>query len=183
MTGGGLTGPFHDLLEGDRAGRRRSRCGTAFPLPWEIKTNYKISIRSSECSINGTWELQKPQKPDFIIFPPASDIENLFQPPDLSGIDLSNPALDVCEAIVALFEGIIKTIDAIVKLIGDIIKMLVSPSTYLDPPGALLAGDDGLGHGQQDARGAGAHRFLRASPGRLLSRTASFACPRRSTCR
>ena len=37
---------------------------------------------------NGTWELQKPKKPDFIIFPPASDIENLFQPPDLSGIDL-----------------------------------------------------------------------------------------------
>ena len=34
------------------------------------------------------------------------DIENLFQPPDLSGIDLSNPALDVCEAIVALFEAI-----------------------------------------------------------------------------
>ena len=130
LTGGGLTGPFHDLLEAI-APAAPFPVRTGFPTPWEIKTNYKILYSFFRILFNGTWELQKPQKPDFIIFPPASDIENLFQPPDLSGIDLSNPALDVCEAIVALFEAIIKTIDAIVKLIGDIIKMLVSPSTYL----------------------------------------------------
>ena len=43
-------------------------------------TLYKLNF-------NGTWELQKPRKPDFIIFPPASDFTNLFQPPDLSGMN------------------------------------------------------------------------------------------------
>ena len=59
------------------------------------------------------------------------DVRYLTQPPDLSGIDSSNPLVDVCEAIVALFEAIVKTIDAIIKLVGDIIKMLASPGSYL----------------------------------------------------
>jgi hypothetical protein len=91
---------------------------------------YKILYTFFRIFYNGNWELEKPRKPDFIIFPPASDVENLFQPPDLSGIDSFNPALDVCEAIVALLEAVVKAIDAVVKLIGDIIKMLSSPGTY-----------------------------------------------------
>jgi hypothetical protein len=129
LTGGGLTQPFHDLLEAI-APAPPFPVRKGFPLPWEIKTTYKILYTFFRVFYNGNWELQKPQKPDVIIFPPASDIENLFQPPDLSGIDSSNPALDVCEAIVALFEAVIKAIDAVVKLIGDIIKMLVSPFTF-----------------------------------------------------
>jgi len=130
LTGSGLPKPFHDLLEAI-APAPPFPVRKGFPLPWEVKTIYKIVYTFFRLMYNGTWELEKPRKPDFIIFPPASDIENLFQPPDLGGVDWSNPVLDVCEAIVALFEAIIKTIDAIVKLIGDIIKMLVSPSTYV----------------------------------------------------
>jgi hypothetical protein len=132
LTGGGLTGPFKDLLDAI-APAAPFPVRKGFPTPWEMKTIYKILYSFFRLLFNGTWELEKPRKPDFIIFPPASDIENLFQPPDLSGIDSSNPALDVCEAIVALVEAVIKTIDAIIKLIGDIIKMLVSasPGDYL----------------------------------------------------
>jgi len=130
LTGGGLTKPFHDLLEAI-APAAPFPVRTGFPTPWEVKTIYKILYTFFRLLFNGTWELEKPRKPEFIIFPPASDIENLFQPPDLSGIDSSNPVVDVCEAIVALFEAIVKTIDAVVKLIGDIIKMLASPSSYL----------------------------------------------------
>ncbi len=132
LTGAGLPKPFHDLLE-QIAPAPPFPVRRGFPLPWEIKTIYKILYTFFRIFYNGNWELEKPQKPDFIIFPPASDIENLFQPPDLSGIDFSNPALDVCEAIVALFEAVIKEIDTVIKLIGDIVKMLVSadPLNYL----------------------------------------------------
>ena len=129
LTGGGLNKPFQDLLTAI-APTPPFPVRKGFPLPWEIKTTYKILYTFFRLLFNGTWELQKPQKPDFVIFPPASDVENLFQPPDLSGIDSSNP-IDVCEAIVSLFEYIVKSIDAVIKLVGDLIKMLVSPSTYL----------------------------------------------------
>jgi hypothetical protein len=101
-----------------------------FPLPWQVKTIYKIMITFYRLSYNGTWELEKPRKPDFIIFPPASDISNLLQPPDLSGIDPSNPIDDICGVFIALFEWAIKTIGAAVQLIEDLIKMLVSPLSY-----------------------------------------------------
>ena len=129
LTGDGLTKPFHDLLEAI-APAPPFPVRKGFPLPWEIKTTYKILYTFFRIFYNGNWELEKPQKPDFIIFPPASDVENLFQPPDLSGVDFSNPALDVCEAIIALFEAAIKEIEAAVQLIGDIIKMLASPGSY-----------------------------------------------------
>ncbi len=130
VTGDGLPGAFHDLLQSIAPAPPFS-VRRGFPLPWEIKTIYKVMYSYYRLVYNGTWELQKPRKPDFIIFPPASDVENLFQPPDLSGIDSSNPVVDLCELIIALVESVVKTIEAIGKLIGDIIKMLVSPSTYL----------------------------------------------------
>jgi hypothetical protein len=96
-----------------------------------MKTIYKIMITFYRLSFNGTWELEKPRKPDFIILPPASDFENLLQPPDLSGIDPSNPVDDICGLFIALIEWAVKSIEAAVKLVEDLIKMLVSPSTYL----------------------------------------------------
>jgi hypothetical protein len=129
LTGGGLDRPFADLLKAIAPAPPFS-VRKGFPLPWEIKTIYKLMYSYYRLVYNGTWELQKPQKPDFIILPPASDIENLFQPPDLSGVDSSNPIVDICEAIIALFEWVIKEIEAAIQLIGDLIKMLVSPFTY-----------------------------------------------------
>ncbi|MDQ2777128.1 MAG: hypothetical protein M3Y57_19745 [Acidobacteriota bacterium] len=82
-------------------------------------------------SFNGTWELEKPRKPSVFIFPPPSDVENLLQPPDLSGIDLSNPVDDVCGLFLALIEQAIKSIDAAIKLVEDLIKLAASPATYL----------------------------------------------------
>ena len=102
-----------------------------FPMPWQIQTMYRIMISYYKFSFEGSWELQKPRKPDFVIVPPASDIENLFQPPDFSGVDSSNPIVDVCEAIVALVEWAFKELGAAAKLAGDLVKMAASPGTYL----------------------------------------------------
>jgi hypothetical protein len=129
VTGGGLDRPFDDLLQAI-APAPPFPVRKGFPLPWEVKTIYKIMYSYYRLVYNRTWELQKPQKPDFIILPPASDIENLFQPPDLSGVDSSNPVADVCAAIVALFEWVVKEIGAAVKLVEDLIKMVLSPFTY-----------------------------------------------------
>jgi hypothetical protein len=101
-----------------------------FPLPWQIQTTYRIMISFYKFSYNGTWELQKPAKPDFIIFPPASDFSNLLQPPDLSGVDSSNPLVDLCELFIALIEWAFKEIGAVGQLVGDLIKMVASPGSY-----------------------------------------------------
>ena len=101
-----------------------------FPLPWQVKTIYKVLYSFYRLSYNGSWSMEKPRKPDFIIVPPPSDISNLLQPPDLSGIDPSNPVDDVCGSFIALFDWAIKSIGAAVQLVEDLIKMLVSPSTY-----------------------------------------------------
>ena len=130
VTGHGMDRPFSELLDAI-APKPGFSVPAGFPLPWQIQTIYKIMISFYKFSFNGTWELQKPRKPDFIILPPASDIENLLQPPDFSGVDSSNPFVDVCAAIVALFEWAVKELEAAVKLAEDLIKMLVSPSTYL----------------------------------------------------
>jgi len=130
VTGHGLDRPFNDLLTAI-APKPTFPVPEGFPLPWQIQTIYKIMITFYKFQFNGTWELQKPRKPDFIIFPPASDFENLLQPPDFSGADSSNPVEDICSDIIALFEWAIKELEAAVKLAEDLIKMLVSPSTYL----------------------------------------------------
>jgi hypothetical protein len=130
VTGSAPNKPFPELLK-DIAPTPPFRVDVGFPLPWQVKTIYRIMISFYKFSYNGTWELQKPAKPDFIIFPPASDFENLLQPPDLSGVDSSNPIADVCALFVALIEWAVKTLEAAGKLIGDLIKMLASPGSYL----------------------------------------------------
>ena len=130
VTGHGLDQPFHDLLEGI-APTPDFAVPHGFPMPWQIQTMYRIMISYYKFSFEGSWELQKPKKPDFIIVPPASDIENLFQPPDFSGVDSSNPLVDVCEALIALVEWAAKELGAAVQLAGDLIKMAASPGTYL----------------------------------------------------
>jgi hypothetical protein len=130
VTGSGPDRPFPELLK-DIAPTPPFFVRTGFPLPWQVKTIYKIMITFYRISFNGTWEMEKPRKPDFIIFPPASDFENLLQPPDLSGIDPSNPIDDICGVFIALIEWAIKSIEAAGKLIEDLIKMLASPGSYL----------------------------------------------------
>jgi hypothetical protein len=129
VTGHALDRPFKELLH-DIAPPSKVPVPRGFPLPWQIQTIYRIMISFYKFSFNGTWELEKPRKPDFIIVPPASDIENLFQPPDFSGVDSSDPIEDLCAVFVALFEWAIKELDAAFTLAGDLVKMAVSPSTY-----------------------------------------------------
>jgi len=129
VTGSGPDRPFPELLK-DIVPPPPFPVRNGFPLPWQVKTIYKIMITFYRLSFNGTWELEKPRKPDFIIFPPPSDIENLLQPPDLSGIDPSNPVDDICGLFIALVQWAIKNIDAAIKLAEDLIKMLASPASY-----------------------------------------------------
>ncbi|MFL6303350.1 MAG: zinc dependent phospholipase C family protein [Candidatus Sulfotelmatobacter sp.] len=130
VTGSAPNKPLPELLN-DIAPAPPFHVDTGFPLPWQVKTIYRIMITFYKFVYNGTWELQKPAKPDFIIFPPASDFENLLQPPDLSGIDTSNPIDDICGLFIALIEWAVKTIEAAGQLVGDLIKMLASPGSYL----------------------------------------------------
>jgi hypothetical protein len=130
VTGSGPDRPFPELLK-DIAPTPPFPVAKGFPLPWQMQTIYRIMITFYKFSFNGTWEMEKPRKPDFIIFPPASDFENLLQPPDLSGIDPSNPVDDICGLFIALIQWAMKSIDAALKLIEDLIKMLASPGTYL----------------------------------------------------
>jgi hypothetical protein len=130
VTGSAPNKPIPELLN-DIAPAPPFEVRKGFPLPWQIQTIYRIMISFYKFSYNGTWELQKPTKPDFIIFPPASDFENLLQPPDLSGIDPSNPIDDICGLFIALIEWAVKTIEAAGQLLGDLIKMLASPGSYL----------------------------------------------------
>lgn len=129
VTGSAPNRPFPELLK-DIAPPPPFSVRKGFPLPWQVKTIYKIMISFYKFMYNGTWELEKPTKPDFIIFPPASDFENLLQPPDLSGIDPSNPVDDVCGLFIALIEWAVKTLEAAGQLVGDLIKMAASPGTY-----------------------------------------------------
>jgi hypothetical protein len=130
ITGHGLDRPFQELLDGI-APKPDFNVPHGFPMPWQIQTMYRIMISFYKFSFEGSWELQKPRKPDFVIVPPWSDVENLFQPPDFSGVDSSNPIVDICEAIVALVEWAVKELGAAAQLAGDLVKMAASPGTYL----------------------------------------------------
>ncbi len=129
LTGDGIPEPVGDLVQAI-APTPPFVVRHGFPMPWQIKTTYKIMYTYYRLVYNGTWELEKPKAPDFIIFPPVSDFTDLLQPPDLSGVDSSNPVVDLCELLVALVEWAIKEVEAAIKLVGDLIKMLVSPFTY-----------------------------------------------------
>ena len=134
-TGHGLDQPFNDLLQGIAPNPPKPEFDVpvpaGFPLPWQIQTMYQTMMFYYKFTFEGSWELQKPRKPDFVIVPPWSDVENLFQPPDFSGVDSSNPAVDVCEAIIALVEWGIKELGAAATLAGDLVKMAASPGSYL----------------------------------------------------
>lgn len=130
VTGAGSDKPFPELLAGI-APNPTIDVPVGFPLPWQVQTIYRIMITFYKLSFRGTWEMEKPRKPDFIIFPPASDFQNLFQPPDLSGIDPTNPVDDICGLFVALVDWALKSLEAAGKLVEDLIKMAVSPATYL----------------------------------------------------
>ncbi|MEP7053882.1 MAG: zinc dependent phospholipase C family protein [Actinomycetota bacterium] len=129
VTGHGLDRPFQEILDGIAPPPPFS-VPKGFPLPWEVQTAYRLMISLYKLNFNGSWELQKPRVPDFVIVPPASDFTNLFQPPDFSGINFDNPIEDVCDVFIALVEWIIKEIADAIKLAGDLIKMAVSPFTY-----------------------------------------------------
>jgi hypothetical protein len=129
VTGSAPNKPIPELLN-DIAPAPPFPVRKGFPLPWQVKTFYKILISYYKFAYNGTWELQKPSTPSFIIFPPASDLSNLLQPPDLSGIDPSNPVDDICGLFIALIEWAVKEIGAAAQLVGDLIKMLASPVSY-----------------------------------------------------
>ncbi len=129
ITGHELDKPFDQILDGI-APKPSFDVPVGFPLPWEIATTYRIMISFYKFSYKGTWELQKPRKPDVIIWPPESDFTNFFQPPDFSGVDSSDPLEDICAIFIALFEWVVKEIENAIELVGDLIKMVVSPTTY-----------------------------------------------------
>jgi hypothetical protein len=101
-----------------------------YPLPWQVQTSYRFMISFYRLSFWGGFDLDKPKKPDFIIWPPASDFTDIASVPDFSGPSSGDPVQDVCSAIVSFFEWLGHEIAAIGKLIGDIIKALASPGTY-----------------------------------------------------
>lgn len=129
VTGHGLDRPFQEVLDGI-APPPPFPVPKGFPLPWEVATAYRLMITLYKLNFSGSWELQKPRKPDFVIVPPLSDFTNLAQPPDFSGVSGDNPIEDVCDVFVALIEWIVKEIGDAITLIGDLIKMALSPLTY-----------------------------------------------------
>ncbi|WP_405064958.1 hypothetical protein OG558_23720 [Kribbella sp. NBC_01510] len=129
VTGHGLDRPFQEILDGI-APPPPCDVPRGFPLPWEVRTAYRLMITLYKLNFNGSWELQKPRKPDFVIMPQASDFTNLLQPPDFSGVSGDNPIEDACAVFIALVEWAIKELGAAIELAGDLIKMAVSPLTY-----------------------------------------------------
>ncbi|MDQ1727539.1 MAG: hypothetical protein QOK14_1584 [Frankiaceae bacterium] len=129
VTGEDLTAPFQEVLDGI-APAPPFEVPEGFPLPWEVATAYRFMITVYKLNFNGSWELQKPRKPDLIIFPPASDFTNLLTPPDFSGIDNGNLLEDACAVFVALVEWAVKEIGDAIKAVGDLIKMINSVGSY-----------------------------------------------------
>jgi hypothetical protein len=101
-----------------------------YPLPWEVQVSYRFMITYYKFAFWSSFDLDKPRRPDVILWPPASDFSNLASAPDLSGVSSSDPIEDVCDAILAIFEWLGKEAEAVGQLIGDLIKAVVSPGTY-----------------------------------------------------
>jgi hypothetical protein len=101
-----------------------------YPLPWEVKTSYRFMISYYRLSFWTGFDLNKPRRPQFIIWPPASDFTDLASAPDFSGASSGDPVEDVCNALKAIFDWIKKEVEAAIKLFGDIVKALLSPGTY-----------------------------------------------------
>ncbi len=103
---------------------------SGYPLPWEVQVSYRFMITYYKLAFWSSFDLDKPQRPDVIIWPPASDFSNLASAPDLSGVNSSDPLEDVCDAILAILDWIVKEGEAIGQLTGDIVQALLSPATY-----------------------------------------------------
>ena len=129
ITGDGPDTPLSQILEGI-APTPSFSVPVGFPLPWEIGVMYRVMISFYKLSYNGSWELQKPLQPPFIIFPPAEDVDKLLQPPDLGGIDPTHPE-HICSDLISLLQWAVKELEAAGKVLGDIVKMINSPDTYL----------------------------------------------------
>jgi hypothetical protein len=129
ITGDGPDKPLPQILEGI-APTPSFSVPVGFPLPWEIGVMYRVMISFYKLSYNGSWELQKPLQPPFIIFPPAEDVDQLLQPPDLGGIDPTHPE-HICSDLISLLQWAVKELEAAGKVLGDIVKMINSPDTYL----------------------------------------------------
>ena len=84
-----------------------------FPLPWEIATVYRMMITLYKLNFNGSWELQKPRRPDFVIVPPRRTSPTCSSPPTSAASTATNPIEDVCDIFVALVEWIVKEIAAV----------------------------------------------------------------------
>jgi hypothetical protein len=131
ITGHELDHPFQDLLDAVAPPPPPDlQVPEGFPLPWQVRTVYRFMFSFYKLSYWGGWELSKPRRPAFIITPPASDVTDLLQPPDFSGVSSGDPIEDICNAIKALVEWVEHEIEAAEKLAGDLIKMLASPGTY-----------------------------------------------------
>ncbi len=101
-----------------------------YPLPWQVQVCYRLMLTFYGLGYTGSWELDKPRKPNVVILPPSSDVTNLLSPPDFSGASSGNPVADLCDALKAFVDWAEKELDAALKLAGDLIKMLTSPGTY-----------------------------------------------------
>jgi len=103
---------------------------SGYPLPWEVQVSYRFMITFYKLQFWTSFDLDKPRKPDVIDWPPASDYTNLASPPDLSGVNGSDPVEDVCDAVLAIVKWIGHEAEAIGQLAGDVVKALLSPGTY-----------------------------------------------------
>jgi hypothetical protein len=101
-----------------------------YPLPWEVQVCYRFMITFYKFSFMSSFNLDKPRKPDVIIWPPASDFSDLASAPDLSGVSSSDPVEDVCDAILAIVKWFGKEAEAVAQLVGDVVKAIASPGTY-----------------------------------------------------
>jgi hypothetical protein len=96
-----------------------------------VKRAEWLPTQTDDPKVSRERDLYKPRRPDFVIMPPASDVEDLFEPPDFSGVDASDPVSDVCGALVALFEWAAKEPGAGLELAGDLVKMAASPGSHV----------------------------------------------------
>ncbi len=103
---------------------------SGYPLPWEVQASYRFMITYYKLAFWSSFELDKPRRPQVVLWPPASDFSDLASAPDLSGVSSSDPVEDVCDAILAILTWFGKEAEAVAQLVGDVVKAVLSPGTY-----------------------------------------------------
>ena len=100
-----------------------------FPLPWEIQASYRFMLSWFKREFNTSFDMDKPQRPTWFT-PPASDVTDLFEPPDFSGVNPSdNPLEQLCEILVALLDWVWKKFEEAAQLAYDLGKSAASGAT------------------------------------------------------